>query len=169
MTWADDRARLNHDVLSNYVENELLSLQSRPADEPGRVKQFLQRESDFVSFLDRSIEALSYARVFDHARFDAWPPPMRNDMGVVAHGLFVAYSGIPVCVSELKKALAETLSAARQFLDTPPGERAKDQVLNLRTLVARLRDGISALPRSPGEECAGENHGNSSRGTEAQR
>ncbi len=152
MTWADDRARLNHDVLSNYVENELLSLQSRPDDEPSRLRQFLQRESDFGSFLDRSVDALSYARVFDQSQFDVWPSPMRNDMGVVAHGLFVAYSGIPARVSELKKVLAETLSAARQFLETPPGERAKDQVLNLRTLVARLRDGISALPRNPGED-----------------
>jgi hypothetical protein len=155
MTWADDRARLNHDVLSNYVENELLSLQSRPADEPARLKQFLQREGDFVSFLDRSVDALSYACVFDQPRFDAWPSPIRQDIRLVAHGLFVAYSGIPVRVSELKKALAETLSATRQFFVTPPGERAKDQVHNLRTLVARLRDGISALPRNPGEEVPG--------------
>lgn len=169
MTWVDDRARLNHDVLSNYVENELLSLQSRPSDEPGRLKQFLQRESDFVSFLERSVEALSYARVVEHPRFDAWPPVMRNEVGVVAHGLFVAYSGIPVRISELKNTLAETLSAARQFLETPPGERAKNQVLNLRTLVARLRDGISALPRSPGEDCVSDDKGASRRGAEAQR
>lgn len=158
MTWADDRARLNHDVLSNYVENELLSLQSRPCSDTGRLSQFLQREDEFVSFLDRSTEALSYVRILDGHIFDVWTVSMRQEIRFFADALFITTSGIPTLVAEVKDLLTATLTAAREFLKTPLGDRNKEQVLSLRKMVTQLRDGISRLPRNPGEEVANDRY-----------
>lgn len=151
MTWHDARAHLSHDVLSNHVENELLSLEINPSGGVIRLRQLLIREDELSGLLDGATDALSWARILDGPLFKVWDDAMRSQVKDIAHKLFVLRSGVPEKVEALRTVMAESVEEARRFLATDSQLRTKEQVAALRRQITRLRTGISSLPRDPGD------------------
>ena len=146
MTWFDDRGRLNHDVLANWIENELSNIESEPDRACLRLEQFLDRENDFRRLLDEAPRALSTARILDDPLFDVWTDDIRSEIRTYANALFHATSGVPEQVISLYPLLDKCLEATRMFIATNPQKRTASQVKVMRKLFYRLRAGISSLP-----------------------
>lgn len=146
MTWADDRGRLNHDVLANWIENELINIESDPGQNCPRLKQFLQREQEFRRLLDEAPIALSTAAVIDGPLFDVWAAEFRSEIRTYAHAVFLATSAVPERVGALYPLLDNCLEMAKRFVATNPKRRTTAQVRDMRMQIGRLRAGISALP-----------------------
>ncbi len=147
VSWTDDRARLNHDILANQLQNEVMMLQDDPQGACVRLVQWIGRENEFRCFLAESLKVLSFSRLMDLPIFDVWNSKRRQLIRSVADELFLRASTGPAAVEELESILSRTLELAREFVATPGKKRTEEQVKTLLDLIGRLSRGISMLPR----------------------
>ncbi len=152
MTWSDDKAKLNHDVLANQVGNELLSLENYPSGEARRLKKFADLEPYFRKLLTETPETLSYAAIIDCPMFNIWDADFRMKIREIADALFQATSGVSEKVKTLERMLVECIDATRDFLEIPQDQRSAEQAAQIRHKIGRLRVGISSLPSLPWTE-----------------
>lgn len=149
MNWADNKARLSHDVLSNQIETELMALESEPSRDCPRLIQFVSRETEFKRLLQEAPDALSTRFIIDWPIFDVWEPDFRSYMRQIANALFHTTSGVPEKAKEVDRILDNCIVAVKKFINIQNEQKSVAQVKELRSLIEQLRKGISSLPYPP--------------------
>lgn len=148
--WLNQRALLNHDILCNQLRNEILSLRSDPTQtQTPRLKMWPKRKHEYEIFLDKTIEALSFASILDDHVFDSWQDSLKSTSKPIFHQLFLATTDISKRVDDLKRLLDESVEAALYFNTIEPAKRTVDMIVSLQKKVEALSNGISSLPNNP--------------------
>jgi len=147
--WLNQRALLNHDILCNQLRNELVSLRAEPTrTKIQRLSTWPKRKTEYMDFLNNTIDVLSFASLLDTDVFGCWSYSKKNSFKPAFHELFLNTTTILNKVTQLKRLVDLSVNSVLNFINTEPQKRTVQMIIDLQEKLETLSNGISSLPNN---------------------